>query len=117
MFWKKKQEEITRDVDKAKCDSTSLGSLLLEFNHISQRDLDAAIAFQENNQDKFLGEALVSLGKIDRDLVDIMLTVQKNKRGEKRDFHAIMSAIKKQEKRLTIAHNKLQLAAGKLTEI
>lgn len=66
---------------KAAKDPYSFGNLLLERGLISEVDLDRALAFQRDNQDVMLGEALVHMGVIERGTLETMLLRQEALKG------------------------------------
>jgi hypothetical protein len=57
-------------------DPTSLGSLLMEKGAVNSKQLDAALHFQQNNTDLLLGEALVHMGIISREVLEATLIQQ-----------------------------------------
>ena len=58
------------------CDPTSLGNLLLEKGLVTPKQLSEAVHFQQNNADLLLGEALVRLGVITREVLEATLAQQ-----------------------------------------
>jgi hypothetical protein len=69
-------------VSKAAKDPTSLGNILVESHVVDLEDLQKAIRFQQENQDVMLGEALVRLGVLQREVLDALLLQQKIARGK-----------------------------------
>lgn len=58
------------------CDPTSLGSLLLNSGLVSSKQLDEALHFQQDNADLLLGEALVRMGVLSREMLEAALMQQ-----------------------------------------
>ena len=67
-------------IHKALKDPTSLGNLLLRTRLITDSQLDEACRFQWKNESLRLGEALVQLGLIDKEIMDAVIEEQKHMR-------------------------------------
>lgn len=63
----------------------SLGELLVECGLVTEDQLDLAVRFQKQNADIMLGEALVKIGALDRDTLEVLLTKQRalRRRGDR----------------------------------
>lgn len=72
----KRQRRRTLRVAQAAKDPHSLGNMLLDAGISDSDSLDHALQFQRDNPDVMLGEALIRLGRIDRDTLDNMLLKQ-----------------------------------------
>ena len=62
------------------CDPTSLGCLLRDKGLVDSQQLLTALQFQVENADLLLGEALVRLGIISREILEVMLAEQNPRR-------------------------------------
>lgn len=75
-----KQKKTERDRERAEQDCTSLGNILLKAGMISAEQLHEAVDYQDTNPDVMLGEALVKMGVVERDIVEALLMTQKARR-------------------------------------
>ena len=86
------------------CDSTSLGSILLTDGAVKPEQLDAALSFQKNNEDLLLGEALVHMGIISRELLEVALVKQELLRnGTSKASHVKVQRLLKMATQQTLA--------------
>lgn len=85
-------------------DPTSLGSILVNSGTVEAKQLEAALQFQSDNVDLLLGEALVRIGAISREILEAALTQQEVVRnGVSRKTNAQVHRILKMATQQTIA--------------
>lgn len=105
MWPKRKQSYPTErgDANSVK-DSTSLYSMLLEFNRVSTEELKEAVDIQKKNKDKYLGQILVSLGLVEKNVIDTLLALQNERRENRVGLKEIVNLSKLQDKRVEKAN-------------
>ncbi len=79
-------------------DPASLGNLLLKTKAIDLTQLREALAFQSDNPDIMLGEALIRMGLITRDGLNILLTRQKAMRGGSKEVRQLLKLATKRNR-------------------
>jgi len=114
MFWKKKKQTFDETIEKARKDPQSLGSLLLKFGRIDNRQLEKALSYQREHENELLGKTLIELEFIDRETLETFLLIQD---GKKVDIEKVLKLIKYQEKKLTLAHQAVRLASSNIVTI
>lgn len=101
---------MIRNRDKAITDKTSIGNILVDSGIITDSDLQLAIAYQDENEDYMLGEALVAIGAIERDVVEAMLAAQemdrKKSRGSGKHVAKIIEIARDRKKRMEEARER-----------
>jgi hypothetical protein len=95
-------------------DPTSLGNILLNLGLLKPTDLDRGLAFQVDNPDVMLGESLVKIGVIPREIVDEVVEIQKLIReGKNAQGEVVLRKISKAEAQT----QKTMTALDELTEV
>lgn len=107
MWWPWKTRKAERNRDAAREDCHSLGNLLLKSGMITVDQLRSALEFQDANPDHMLGEALVQMGAVKKDVVDALLAAQRAKRAANGKHSAdVVNIAKNRKGPLTAAHDR-----------
>ena len=96
-------KKYIKGLNKAATDPTSLGNILVDAKVLAIEDLQKAIRFQQENQDIMLGEALVRLGMLSREILDALLLQQDVMRGKhsRKSIGELVEMAKKQTEAAT----------------
>lgn len=115
--WRKKKDP-SRDREAAKKDCASLGNLLLKAGMITPEQLQEALDFQDDNPDRMLGEALVQMGAVEKEIVEALLVAQQAKRAaSKKSVAEVVEIAKNRKKPLAAAHDGYVTAAMALKKV
>jgi hypothetical protein len=71
-----KKNGNNKSEEKAKCDPTSIGNMLISSELVTREQLETALKFQMENQDQMIGEILIAMGILSREAFDAILSKQ-----------------------------------------
>lgn len=102
-----------RDRVRARRDNTSLGNLLLKSGMITPDELRMALEYQDQNPERMLGEALVRLGAVEKEIIEALLAMQEIEDGKTspRALAKVVHLAKNRKKPLHDAHDRMVQAA------